>query len=128
MTAPVQFEGFMVNSADKWSNFSKQKFTPKIAEDHDVDIVNECCSVCGSDIHTITGGCRELSTTPLCVGYEVVGRVIGVGKKVTSCKVGDRVGVGAQVQACMQCKNCKSDNENYYPKQVDTYNAPYNLD
>jgi len=43
-------------------------------------------------------------------------------------KVGDRVGVGAQVQACMECKQCKSGNENYCPNQVDTYNAPYKMD
>jgi len=28
----------------------------------------------------------------------------------------------------MQCPQCKSDNENYCPAQVDTYNAPYKLD
>ena len=93
-----------------------------------MDIVNECCGVCGSDVHTITGGWGDLSTKPLCVGHEIIGKVVSVGKKVTTCKVGDRVGVGAQVQACMQCKQCKTDNENYCPHQVDTYNAPYNLD
>ena len=25
MAAPAQFEGFMINSTDKWSDFSKQK-------------------------------------------------------------------------------------------------------
>ena len=62
---------------------------------------------------------------------------------MTTVKVGDRVGVGAQIWACLECKICKSDNENYCPKQVgtlcqclavvsdaelcrsDTYNAPY---
>jgi D-arabinose 1-dehydrogenase-like Zn-dependent alcohol dehydrogenase len=29
------------------------------------------------------------------------------------------------VGACYECKLCKSDNENYCPKQVDTYNAKY---
>jgi threonine dehydrogenase-like Zn-dependent dehydrogenase len=94
------------------------QFTPKIFEAHDVDIVNECCGVCGSDVHTITGGWGDLSVTPLCVGHEIIGKVIAVGKEVTTCKVGDRVGVGAQVQSCMQCKNCKSDNENYCPHMV----------
>jgi len=128
MAAPEQFEGFMIRSSDKWSDFTKEKFTPKIFEDRDVDIVNECCGVCGSDVHTITGGWGELATTPICVGHEIIGRVLRVGKDVTTCKVGDRVGVGAQVQACMKCKVCESKNENYCPHMVDTYGAPYNMD
>lgn len=62
---------------------------------------------------------------PLCVGHEVVGKAVKVGSAVTHCKVGDRVGVGAQIWACLKCPNCKSDNENYCPHQVDTYGAPY---
>jgi len=49
-----------------------------------------------------------------------VGKAIKVGDKVTTVKVGDRVGVGAQIWACLECKICKSDNENYCP-----HNAPY---
>ncbi|CAG8961700.1 hypothetical protein HYFRA_00006240 [Hymenoscyphus fraxineus] len=125
---PDQYEGFTISSTKEWSNFSRTKLTPKKFEDHDVDIENECCGVCGSDVHTITGGWGELGTTPLCVGHEIIGKVIRVGKAVKEFQVGDRVGVGAQVQSCMQCKNCKSNNENYCPKMVDTYNAPYNED
>ncbi|CAL3966740.1 unnamed protein product, partial [Diplocarpon coronariae] len=36
-------------------------------------------------------------------------------------KAGDRVGVGAQVQSCMKCPQCKSNNENYCPDMVGTY-------
>jgi alcohol dehydrogenase (NADP+) len=36
---------------------------------------------------------------PLCVGHEVIGRAIRVGEKVKDIKVGDRVGVGAQISA-----------------------------
>jgi len=59
-----------------------------------------------------TGGWGELPTSPICVGHEIIGKVLKVGPKVKGIKVGDRVGVGAQVQSCMQCAQCKSDNEN----------------
>ena len=39
------------------------------------------CGVCGSDVHSITGGWGE-TPLPLCVGHEVVGRAIRVGDKV----------------------------------------------
>lgn len=93
------------------------QFKPKPFGERDVDIKIEACGVCGSDVHTITGGWGE-AHLPLCVGHEVVGKAIKVGDKVTSVKVGDRVGVGAQIWACLECKICKSDNENYCPHQV----------
>ncbi|MCJ1349645.1 hypothetical protein MMC31_007886 [Peltigera leucophlebia] len=124
MGYPEAFEGFMVTDKKNWSDFKKQEFKPKPFEEYDIDIKIEACGVCGSDVHTITGGWGE-PNLPLCVGHEIIGKAIKVGDKVTTVKVGDRVGVGAQIWACLDCKVCKSDNENYCPKQVDTYNAPY---
>ncbi|KAA6406807.1 MAG: alcohol dehydrogenase (NADP+) [Lasallia pustulata] len=124
MGYPDTFEGFMIHSEKNWSEFKKDKIKPKKFEDRDIDIKIEACGVCGSDVHTITGGWGEPSL-PLCVGHEIIGKAVKVGDKVTTVKVGDRVGVGAQIWACLECKNCKSDNENYCPHQVDTYNAPY---
>merc|ERR1712225_229765 len=127
MAAPEQFEGFMIHDTKNRTKFSKEKFTPKPFEDYDVDIENECCGVCGSDVHTITGGWGELATAPICVGHEIIGKVLRVGSQVKEFKAGDRVGVGAQVQSCMKCPQCKSNNENYCPNMVDTYGAPYNV-
>ncbi|CCG82253.1 Putative uncharacterized protein [Taphrina deformans PYCC 5710] len=92
---------------------------------YDVQIKSECCGVCSSDVHTISGGWSSDVPVPLCVGHEVVGKVEKVGSKVTDFKVGDRAGVGAQVWSCLVCKLCKENNENYCPHQVDTYGAPY---
>ncbi|KIW34865.1 uncharacterized protein PV07_01612 [Cladophialophora immunda] len=100
------------------------QFMPKKFGQNDVDIEIECCGVCGSDVHTINGGWGE-APLPLCVGHEVVGRAIQVGSAVTTVKVGDRVGVGAQVWSCLECKQCTSDNENYCEKMVPTYGGPY---
>jgi D-arabinose 1-dehydrogenase-like Zn-dependent alcohol dehydrogenase len=86
--------------------------------------------VCGSDVHKITGQFikhRDLNTRrkcshskggwgepilPICVGHEVIGRAVKVGPKCnTGVKVGDRVGVGAQVWADLTCNVCKADQE-----------------
>ena len=70
-------------------------------------------------MHTITGGWGEVPL-PLVVGHEVIGKAVRVGDKVSTVKVGDRVGVGAQIRSCLECDNCKSDNENYCPSMVGT--------
>ncbi len=56
---------------------------------------------------------------------EIVGTAVKVGPKVTTVKVGDRVGVGAQISACLDCTQCKEGNETYCKKQQDTYNSFY---
>ncbi|MCJ1304232.1 hypothetical protein MMC08_007044 [Hypocenomyce scalaris] len=124
MGYPETFEGFMIHSHKNWSDFKKEEYEPKPFDERDVDIKIDACGVCGSDVHKITGGWGE-ANLPVCVGHEIVGKAIKVGDKVTTVKVGDRVGVGAQIWACLKCKVCKSDNENYCPHLVDTYNTPY---
>jgi D-arabinose 1-dehydrogenase-like Zn-dependent alcohol dehydrogenase len=47
---------------------------------------------------------------------EIIGHAVKVGSKVTTVKVGDRVGVGAQISACLECDACKEDNETYCKK------------
>ena len=135
MPYPETFEGYFIKDQSKWTEFEKKEvklrcwldslvqisqfrqFKPKPFQDHDVDIKIECCGVCGSDVHTINGGWGDCPL-PICVGHEVIGKAIKVGDKVTKVKVGDRVGVGAQIRSCLECKLCKSDNENYCPHQI----------
>jgi alcohol dehydrogenase (NADP+) len=80
----------------------------------------QACGVCGSDVHTITGGWGP-KNFPLCVGHEIVGEALRVGPKVTLIKAGERVGVGAQIYSCLECKQCAEDNETYCQHQIDTY-------
>jgi len=124
--APTEatFKGYAVNSPETWDKFEVIDFEPKRMEEYDVEIAINCCGVCGSDVHTITGGWGEI-ITPMITGHEIAGTVTRVGNKVTEFKAGDRAGVGAQVWSCLDCDRCKNDNENYCPKQVDTYNAKY---
>ncbi|KAI0543639.1 NADPH-dependent medium chain alcohol dehydrogenase [Xylaria curta] len=124
MGYPETFTGFVIESQSPNPTFHKAELKPKVFEEYDVDIVIEACGVCGSDVHKITGGWGPCSL-PLCVGHEVVGKVVQTGSKVSTVAIGDRVGVGAQISACLKCKNCESDNENYCPHMVDTYDGRY---
>lgn len=124
MGYPDTFTGFCVDSPDSWNKFHKSELTPKPFGDHDIDVQIDACGVCGSDVHTVTGGWGPFEG-PLCVGHEVVGKAVRVGEHVKGIKEGDRVGVGAQVWACLECDLCKDKNENYCPRMVDTYNAKY---
>jgi len=123
-------KGYAIKDPKNWTNFQVVDFELKTPEDDDVDIEIECCGVCGSDVHTISGGWGEFAVPFVIPGHEIVGKVTKVGKNVTEFKVGDRAGVGAQVGSCGTCAPCKSDNENYCvgdgkKGMVDTYNAKY---
>ncbi|KAI0025011.1 alcohol dehydrogenase-like protein [Xylariomycetidae sp. FL0641] len=122
MSQHDQYEGFQVASPDTWTTFHKNKFDVKPFGDHDVEIKIECCGVCSSDIHTVSGGWGE-QKFPLAVGHEIVGKALRVGPKVTLIKEGQRVGVGAQSWSCLSCRQCKNNNESYCPQQKDTYGA-----
>ncbi|KAK0617084.1 hypothetical protein B0T14DRAFT_589456 [Immersiella caudata] len=106
MGYPDTFEGFVVDSPKAWNQFHKSELKPKPFEDNDIDVEIKCCGVCGSDVHTVTGGWGDF-------------------EERQNIKKGDRVGFGAQVWACLNCDICKEVNENYHPHLVDTYNAKY---
>jgi alcohol dehydrogenase (NADP+) len=125
-------KGYAITDTKKWHDFQVVDFELKTAEDDDVDVHILYSGVCGSDLHTINGGWGELKNKAVIPGHEIVGKVTKVGKNVKDIKVGDRVGVGAQVGSCMECTSCHSDYENYCLGSkdgkkgcVDTYNAKY---
>jgi alcohol dehydrogenase (NADP+) len=66
----------------------------------------------------------------LTVGHEIVGVAVRVGSKAEGgIKVGDRVGVGAQGDSCLErfgaCTECSAGEENYCDKMVWTYGSPH---
>lgn len=96
----------------------------------DIEIKISHCGICGSDIHTIDSGWGP-TTFPCVVGHEIIGTITQVGPSVKNLAVGDRVGVGAQVWACLQkdgkdaCKECTEGLDSYCSKIVYTYNSKY---
>lgn len=130
MAAPTKFEGWVasnkegVNGGMKWTEFE-----PKRWEETDVDIAVSHCGICGSDIHTLESGWGK-TDYPCVVGHEVIGKAVRVGSKVKNIKVGDRVGVGAQSDACFNrypdrpCPECKSGNvQHCRVHSVNTYDS-----
>ena len=125
MSYPEKFTGVAIMDVKDWQHPKTVKFDPKVLGDHDVDVKVECCGVCGSDHHGSTGLWGE-QPYPYVAGHEVIGRVVKLGPKCDSgLKIGDRVGIGAQVGSCMECDRCKNNNESYCPKIVWTMASTY---
>ncbi|KAF3930725.1 hypothetical protein ABW19_dt0209441 [Dactylella cylindrospora] len=105
-------------------NLVEGQYSPKRWEETDVDIEITHCGMCGSDVHTLSGGWHA-PEFPYVVGHEIVGRAVRVGSQVTHVKVGDRVGVGAQSDSCLKpdCEFCSNNNESYCPEFVQTYDG-----
>lgn len=125
---PEKFTGFAVHDPSEatWSTFKSYSYDPKPFEETDVDIRISTCSICGSDAHSARNGWNKPNAVyPLVPGHEIVGEVVRVGGGVKDFKVGDRVGVGAQSQACLKCKMCLSNNEVYCPQLVHTFGGVY---
>lgn len=76
----------------------------------DVHISVSFSGICHSDIHTGKGEWGP-KTYPLCVGHEIIGRVISVGADVTKVAVGETAGVGCLVDSCRSCAECKQHDE-----------------
>lgn len=122
---PEQFQGIAVVDREDWKHPKKITFKPKDFHPHDVDIEIECCGVCGSDIHRAASHWGPVEIGQV-VGHEIIGRIVKLGSECSSgLKIGDRVGVGAQVFSCLECDRCKEGNEPYCPKFVSTYARKY---
>ncbi|KAF1351375.1 putative NADP-dependent alcohol dehydrogenase C 2 [Delphinella strobiligena] len=125
MSTDYKFEGWLGKDASaiegkmEWGQFEPKKW-----DEDDVDIKISHCGICGSDLHTLKSGWGP-TAYPCCVGHEIVGKVVKVGSKVKNVKVGDRVGVGAQADACGECPDCKNGDFTHCPNMVGTYNAQY---
>lgn len=80
-----------------------------------------------SDLHTLRSGWGA-TDYPCCVGHEIVGKAVRVGKDVKRpFKVGDTVGVGAQSQSCLKpdCEECTNGLEQHCRHNTNTYNSKF---
>ncbi|WP_460800730.1 alcohol dehydrogenase catalytic domain-containing protein [Microbacterium sp. GXF6406] len=76
---------------------------------HDVLVAIELSTVCGSDVHTVSG--HRTAPAPLVLGHESVGRIIAVGEggvedaEGQTLRIGDRV-VWSVTVSCGTCDRC----------------------
>lgn len=113
--------GYAVKNAT--SQFERFDFQRRAVGSHDVLIKILYCGICHSDIHQARNEWGN-SIYPMVPGHEIVGRVTHIGDKVKNFKVDEVVGVGCFVDACRECKSCKSDEEQFCEKHLSfTYNS-----
>ncbi|CDP01604.1 unnamed protein product [Coffea canephora] len=79
------------------------KFSRRATGDNDVQFKVMYCGISHSDIHMM--------------GHEQLPH------DTRNLKVGDKVGVGCQVQSCRKCDSCNNNLENYCSGLVQTYGA-----
>lgn len=72
--------------------------------DGDVLVRVRLATVCGSDLHTVSG--RRCGPVPSVLGHEGVGEIVAVGPHATS-DVGERV-VWSVTRVCHECDRCRS--------------------
>jgi len=86
-------------------------YEPQPLGAHDVEIAITHCGICHSDVHLVDGD-WGMGSYPMVPGHEIVGLVSAVGSEVRHLKTGDRVGVGWQRSACLECDACRAGDEN----------------
>jgi len=111
---------------DKNAIFEQWAYTPRPLGENDIEVDIQFAGVCYSDVHTATSGWGE-AHYPACVGHEIVGKVCAKGKSVTKFNIGDRVGIGCQVDSCKDgdCHPCSKGHIQLCDKRTYTYNAKY---
>jgi uncharacterized zinc-type alcohol dehydrogenase-like protein len=87
---------------------------------HDVEIRISHCGICHSDVHLVDGDWGGVGRFPMVPGHEIVGTIAATGPELRQLAVGQRVGVGWQRSACLECEWCLSGQENLCAREVAT--------
>ncbi len=96
---------------EKGGKLEPFEYDPGPLGEEQVEIDVEYCGICHSDLHMLDNE-WGMTQYPLVPGHEVVGRVAAIGSKVSTLKVGQRVGVGWFSHSCMTCEWCMSGDQN----------------
>jgi uncharacterized zinc-type alcohol dehydrogenase-like protein len=80
----------------------------------DIKVSVDFCGLCHGDLHFIDNS-WGISQYPMVPGHEIVGTVKSAGSSVTNVAIGQRVGIGLQVGACLECEWCLRGKETCCP-------------
>jgi uncharacterized zinc-type alcohol dehydrogenase-like protein len=94
-------------------------YTPPRLGPHDVELRISHCGICHSDVHLVDGD-WGVGRYPMVPGHEIVGTVAALGSQVARLAKRQRVGVGWQRGACLECEACVRGEENLCPDEVAT--------
>lgn len=106
----MQVSAYATLGADQ--HLGPHEITRRDLQANDVLIDITHCGVCHSDIHVARNDWGR-AVYPFVPGHEIIGRVSEVGADVSKHKVGDLVGVGCIVDACLTCPSCHDGDEQY---------------
>ncbi|ETL85866.1 hypothetical protein L917_14651 [Phytophthora nicotianae] len=126
-TAPKTIKAYA--AFDSTGECKPWKYTSRPLGDADIEVKISHCGICGTDVHTLDSGWGP-ANYPVVAGHEIIGEVTMAGPNVKNMTVGDRVGVGCQVWACLnkqghECRDCAAGQDAYCNDIVFTYNAKY---
>lgn len=89
--------------------------------DGEVLVAVRCCTLCGSDLHTLSG--RRSAGAAMVLGHEVVGDVVAVGNGARA-SLGQRV-VWALAVPCGSCRACERGEPEYCTARFKYGHAPF---
>ncbi|KAF9957374.1 hypothetical protein BGZ72_001864 [Mortierella alpina] len=117
----VSFNGWASTGTPELKRWS---YHPRPLAPNDVEIEITHCGICGTDVHTMTGGWGPLQYGPCIPGHEIIGKVVAKGAQ-NQLQIGDVVGVGAMCDACGNCEQCNQGRDQLCSKRAYTYNDIY---
>ena len=118
--------GYATHSKD--SQLEPFNFERRNLRSNDVAIEILYSGICHSDLHQARND-WGFSEYPMVPGHEIIGKVIDIGNDVKKYKVGDTVAVGVMVDSCMECDQCKKNEEQLCRETfTQTYNTPDRID
>lgn len=76
----------------------------------------ECCTLCGSDLHTFAG--KRTEPSPSILGHEILGRVVSCGESAPADLTGAPLSPGDRItwSTAVSCGACDRCQRNLYPK------------
>jgi propanol-preferring alcohol dehydrogenase len=88
----------------------KEREMPVLSED-EVLVRVGACGVCRTDLKVWRGKHPMSAKLPLVLGHEIAGEIIGVGKRIDTERIGERI-VVFPFLSCGKCSFCESGREN----------------